>query len=238
MPEITEDFRKRKIITASLAGVLLIAVVLCACLLFITPDTQAQTTVLKKGSSGQQVKQLQQKLNSAGFNCGTVDGIFGTNTYNAVKKFQKSKGLTVDGIVGTQTAKALGLTLSSGSSSNSGYSSSDVYLLAKCIHAEARGEPYTGQVAVGAVILNRVRSSSFPNSISGVIYQPYAFTAVNDGQMNLEPNDTAFRAARDAINGWDPSNGCLYYFNPSTATSKWIWTRTIKLKIGKHNFCV
>lgn len=238
MSEITVDFRKRKIITASLAGVLLIAVVLCAVLLFVTPQTQAQTSVLKKGSSGQQVKQLQQKLNAAGFNCGTVDGIFGTNTYNAVRKFQESKGLKVDGIVGTQTAKALGLTLSSGSSSNSGYSSSDVYLLAKCIHAEARGEPYTGQVAVGAVILNRVRSSSFPNSISGVIYQPYAFTAVNDGQMNLEPNDTAYRAARDAINGWDPSNGCLYYFNPSTATSKWIWSRTIKLKIGKHNFCV
>lgn len=238
MSEITVDFRKRKIITASLAGVLLIAVVLCAVLLFVTPQTQAQTSVLKKGSSGQQVKQLQQKLNAAGFNCGTVDGIFGTNTYNAVRKFQESKGLKVDGIVGSQTAKALGLTLSSGSSSNSGYSSSDVYLLAKCIHAEARGEPYTGQVAVGAVILNRVRSSSFPNSISGVIYQPYAFTAVNDGQMNLEPNDTAYRAARDAINGWDPSNGCLYYFNPSTATSKWIWSRTIKLKIGKHNFCV
>ena len=128
------------------------------------------------------------------------------------------------------------MSLSSGSGGNSSYSSSDVYLLAKCIYAEARGEPYIGQVAIGAVVLNRVKSSSFPNTIAGVIYQPYAFTAVADGQINLEPNDTAYKAARDAMNGWDPTNGCLYYYNPATATSAWIWSRPVMLSIGNHNF--
>ena len=156
----------------------------------------------------------------------------------AVKNFQKSRGLVVDGIVGNATAKALGITLNSGSSGNSNYAGGDIYLLAKTIHAEARGEPYIGQVAVGAVVLNRVKSSSFPNTISGVVYQPWAFTAVHDGQINLEPNDSAMRAAKDAMNGWDPTNGCLYYFNPATATSKWIWSRKVQLTIGKHKFAI
>ncbi len=221
---------------------ILVAVVLAAViipvLLFGVQDSSSveESAVLKVGSSGSQVKTLQTKLNNWGYDAGTVDGIFGSKTQAAVKRFQQKNGLVVDGIVGAKTAAALGMTLSSSSSSNSSYSSQDVYLLAKCIHAEARGEPYIGQVAVGAVVLNRVKSSSFPNSISGVIYQPYAFTAVIDGQMNLEPNDTAYNAARDAMNGWDPTNGCIYYYNPATATSSWIWSRPVMITIGKHNF--
>lgn len=196
-----------------------------------------EVAAVRQGDSGSTVKQIQQKLNEYGFSVGTVDGIFGTKTLNAVKNFQKSRGLVVDGIVGNATAKALGITLGT-SSGNSNYSGGDVYLLAKTIHAEARGEPYIGQVAVGAVVLNRVRSSSFPNTIAGVVYQPWAFTAVHDGQINLEPNESAMRAAKDAMNGWDPTNGCIYYFNPATATSKWIWSRKVQLTIGKHKFAI
>ena len=197
-----------------------------------------ESVVLKVGSSGSQVRTLQTKLNNWGYDAGKADGIFGSATKAAVIRFQKKNGLVADGIVGAKTAAALGMTLSSSSSSNSSYSSQDVYLLAKCIHAEARGEPYMGQVAVGAVVLNRVKSSRFPNTISGVIYQPYAFTAVIDGQMNLEPNETAYNAARDAMNGWDPTNGCIYYYNPATATSSWIWSRKVMIAIGKHNFAI
>lgn len=203
----------------------------------IVSDSVLETAAIRKGDSGSKVKEIQRKLNELGFSVGNVDGIFGSKTLTAVKNFQRSRGLTVDGIVGTATAKALGITLSS-SGGNSNYSGGDVYLLAKTIHAEARGEPYIGQVAVGAVVLNRVKSSSFPNTISGVVYQPWAFTAVHDGQINLEPNDTAMRAAKDAMNGWDPTNGCIYYFNPATATSKWIWSRKVQLTIGKHKFAI
>jgi len=178
-----------------------------------------------------QVKTVQTKLKNWGYYTGSVDGIYGTKTKAAVVKFQKNNSLTADGVVGSKTAAALGMSLTS-------QTSSDLYLLAKCIYAEARGEPYSGQVAVGAVILNRVDSSKFPNTISGVIYQPYAFTCVNDGQINLEPNTTAYNAARDALNGWDPSNGALYYYNPSTATSSWIWSLTIVATIGEHNFAI
>ncbi len=204
----------------------------------IVADSLMEVAAVRKGDSGSKVKEIQRKLNELGFSVGNVDGIFGSKTLAAVKKFQKSRGLTVDGIVGTNTAKALGISLSSGSSGNSNYSGGDIYLLAKTIHAEARGEPYIGQVAVGAVVLNRVKSSSFPNTISGVVYQPWAFTAVHDGQINLEPNDSAMRAAKDAMNGWDPTNGCIYYFNPATATSSWIWSREVKLTIGKHKFAI
>lgn len=229
---------KKLIIMRSVCALAVLAVVLTAALAFLPGggDEEIGAAVLKVGSSGQQVRTLQTKLNNWGYNAGTVDGIFGSNTLAAVKRFQANNGLTVDGIVGAKTAAALGMTLSGSSSSNSSYSSSDLYLLAKCIYAEARGEPYIGQVAVGAVVLNRVESSSFPNTIAGVIYQPYAFTAVSDGQINLEPNDTAYKAARDALNGWDPTNGCIYYYNPSTATSAWIWSRPIMLSIGRHNF--
>lgn len=230
--------KKKLIIMRSVCALAVLAVVLTAALAFLPDggDEEIGAAVLKVGSSGQQVRTLQTKLNNWGYNAGTVDGIFGSNTLAAVKRFQANNGLTVDGIVGAKTAAALGMTLSGSSSSNSSYSSSDLYLLAKCIYAEARGEPYIGQVAIGAVVLNRVESSSFPNTIAGVIYQPYAFTAVSDGQINLEPNDTAYKAARDALNGWDPTNGCIYYYNPSTATSAWIWSRPIMLSIGRHNF--
>lgn len=207
---------------------------------FTVRDVSAE--VLKQGAQGALVKTVQTKLKNWGYYSGTVDGIYGPKTVAAVKYFQRVNGLTQDGIVGAKTAAAMGISLSSSSSSASssasGYSSSDSYLLAKCIYAEARGEPYTGQVAVGAVILNRVRSSKFPNSISGVIYQPYAFTCVADGQINLTPDSNAKKAAQDALNGWDPTNGCLYYYNPATATSSWIWSRTVMLSIGKHNFAL
>ena len=204
----------------------------------VVAEGSLEVAAIRKGDSGSKVKEIQRKLNEYGFSVGNVDGIFGSKTLQAVKNYQKSRGLVVDGIVGNATAKALGITLNSGSSGNSNYAGGDIYLLAKTIHAEARGEPYIGQVAVGAVVLNRVKSSSFPNTISGVVYQPWAFTAVHDGQINLEPNDSAMRAAKDAMNGWDPTNGCLYYFNPATATSKWIWSRKVQLTIGKHKFAI
>lgn len=177
-------------------------------------------------------KSVQQKLKDLGYYKGGVDGIYGLLTREAVTNFQRDYGLSVDGIIGPETLGALGI------NNSASQSSSDLYLLAKCIHAEARGEPYVGQVAVGAVILNRVESPEFPNTISGVIYQPWAFTAVNDGQINLEPNDTAYQAAQDALNGWDPTYGCLYYYNPETATSKWIYSRQVVITIGKHVFAI
>lgn len=229
---------KKTTVLRAVCAVLILAVIAVPIAVFGGTDASEteDSVVLKVGSSGAQVKTLQTKLNNWGYDVGTVDGIFGSKTQAAVKRFQQKNGLVADGIVGAKTAAALGMTLTSSSSSNSSYSSQDVYLLAKCIHAEARGEPYVGQVAVGAVVLNRVRSSSFPNTIAGVIYQPYAFTAVIDGQMNLEPNETAYNAARDAMNGWDPTNGCIYYYNPATATSSWIWSRPVMITIGKHNF--
>lgn len=219
--------------------VLLVVVVVMAALLCRSFESEeVDAFALKQGSSGQQVRQIQSKLSAWGYYSGEVDGIYGSKTTEAVKNFQRVNGLKVDGIVGEETAAKIGIALTQSSSTNSSYNSQDVYLLAKCVYAESRGEPYTGQVAVAAVVLNRVRSSSFPNTIAGVIYQPYAFTAVADGQINLEPNQTAYNAVRDAMNGWDPTNGCLYYFNPATATSSWIWTREVKLTISKHKFAV
>ena len=193
-------------------------------------------TLSKYGSRGNEVIQIQTKLKRWGFYTGNIDGIYGTQTVNAVKYFQRKNGLTVDGIAGPATLKAMGITSSSTSSSSSNYNS-NLNLLARLIYGEARGEPYTGQVAVGAVVMNRVRSSSFPNTISGVIYQSGAFDVVKDGQINLTPNANARKAAQDAINGWDPSYGAIYYFNPSTATNKWIWSRPMTVTIGKHRFC-
>lgn len=193
----------------------------------------------KYGSSGDEVKQIQEKLKSWGYYSGSVDGIYGSQTVAAVKAFQEKNNLTVDGIAGAETLNAMGITSSSLSSSNSSTSSSstDVDLIARAIYGEARGEPYAGQVAVGAVILNRVKSSSFPNTVAGVVYQSGAFDAVSDGQINLTPDSTAIKAAQDAVNGWDPSYGAIYYFNPSTATNKWIWSRELTITIGKHRFC-
>lgn len=190
----------------------------------------------KYGSRGDEVKQIQTKLKKWGYYSGNVDGIFGSQTLQAVKKFQKKNGLTADGIVGTKTLAALGINSSSSSTSSSS-NSSDLNLLSKLVYGEARGESYRGQVAVAATVLNRVAHSSFPNTISGVIYQKGAFTAVSDGQINLTANSTAKKAAQDAINGWDPTFGCIYYFNPNTATSSWIWSRQQVITIGKHIFC-
>lgn len=192
----------------------------------------------KYGSRGTEVRTIQEKLKRWGYYNGSIDGIYGTQTVTAVKKFQQKNGLTVDGIAGQKTLAAMGISSSStNSSGSSGSNSSDINLLGHLIYGEARGEPYTGQVAVGAVILNRVKSNSFPNTIAGVIYQRGAFDAVSDGQINMAPDSTAKKAAQDAINGWDPSYGAIYYFNPSTATNKWIWSRPMTVTIGKHRFC-
>ena len=196
-------------------------------------------TLSKYGSRGNEVTQIQTKLKRWGYYTGNIDGIYGTQTVNAVKYLQRKNGLTQDGIAGPATLKAMGIYNSSSSSSSSSTTSnsSNLNLLARLIYGEARGEPYTGQVAVGAVVMNRVRSSSFPNSISGVIYQSGAFDAVKDGQINLNPDANAKKAAQDAINGWDPSYGAIYYFNPATATNKWIWSRPMTITIGRHRFC-
>lgn len=192
----------------------------------------------KYGSRGNEVIQIQTKLKRWGYYSGNIDGIYGSQTLSAVKWFQSKNGLVADGIAGKKTLEAMGIFSSSNTSTgNSSTNSSDLNLLSRLIYGEARGEPYTGQVAVGAVVLNRVKNSSFPNSIAGVIYQSGAFNVVNDGQINLTPNDTARKAARDALNGWDPSYGAIYYFNPSTATNKWIWSRPQTVTIGKHRFC-
>ncbi|MGN0817455.1 MAG: spore cortex-lytic enzyme [Candidatus Coproplasma sp.] len=207
------------------------------------------TAVLKQGSSGGEVKELQRRLKEWGYYSGEVDGIYGAGTVEAVKLFQKKNGLTPDGIAGRATFEALGMNDSvrvldndkknqTAGGNSSSYTSSDLYLLAKCIYAEARGESYTGQVAVGAVILNRVKSADFPNTVAGVIYQRHAFTAVSDGQINLEPDSTALNAASDALNGWDPTYGCLYYYNPAVATSSWIFGRQTVTTIGKHVFAI
>ena len=181
-------------------------------------------------------KEVQTVLKKWGYYTGTVDGINGPLTKSAVKKFQRKYGLTADGIVGPLTASKMGLRVKGSSSSS--YNNNDLYLLAKLVHSEARGESYTGQVAVAAVVLNRVDDSRFPNTIAGVIYQPWAFTAINDGQFNLEPNNTAYQAARDAMNGWDPTYGAVYYYNPRTATSSWIRSTKTVTVIGQHVFSV
>ena len=200
-------------------------------------ENLAVETLSKYGSRGSEVTQIQTKLKRWGYYSGSIDGIYGTQTVNAVKYFQRKNGLTVDGIAGPATLKAMGITSSSSSSSSSSSYNSNLNLLARVIYGEARGEPYTGQVAVGAVVMNRIKSSSFPNTLAGVVYQSGAFDAVKDGQVNLTPNSTAKKAAQDAMNGWDPSYGAIYYFNPSTATNKWIWSRPMTVTIGKHRFC-
>ena len=193
--------------------------------------------VLEVGSSGANVTKVQNRLIQYGYMTGSADGKYGEKTRDAVILFQKRNGLTVDGRVGKATAAALGVTLTSPtSSSSSTIVSADQKLLAKLVYAEARGESYKGQVAVAAVVLNRVSSSSFPNTISGVIYQTGAFSCVSNGSINNTPNDTAVRAAFDAMNGWDPTNGCLYYYNPGKTSDSWIRTRTVVTVIGNHYF--
>lgn len=193
----------------------------------------ADAAAYRQGSSGSTVTTIQTKLKRWGYYSGSVDGIYGSRTTEAVKYFQSTNGLTPDGVAGNSTLKAMGIYKTDGSSSNS----SDLYLLAKVISAEARGEPYTGQVAVGAVILNRIEHPSFPNSIAGVVYEPGAFTCMVDGQIDQPIADSAYQAARDAMNGSDPTGGAIYYFNPVTATSAWIWSRPLITVIGSHRFC-
>ena len=185
------------------------------------------------GSRGQEVRSIQTKLKSLGFYKGAVDGIYGAATQKAVRAFQKSVGITADGIAGQKTLLYLGL----GSSASGGQSSSDLTLLAKLIAAEARGESYTGQVAVGAVVLNRVAHASFPDTIAGVIYQRGAFSCVNDSNWNVAPNATSRKAAQDAMNGWDPSGGAIYYYNPAKTTNAFMWSRPVIVVIGNHRFC-
>lgn len=245
----------------------IVAVLFTSLMIYTQPWEQQQTAptfssaVLKVGSSGEDVSELQGRLKYLGYYNGDIDGQFGSKTKNAVTWFQWKFGLTSDGVVGAATKTKLvnatkkwhpTLTAESSSSSNKssgsnksssaqsnllGFTENDIQLMANAVYGEARGEPYDGQVAVAAVILNRVKHPDFPNTVYGVIFQPRAFTAVDDGQIYLSPNETAKRAVRDAINGMDPTYGCIYYFNPDTATSAWIWTRQQVLTIGKHIFC-
>ena len=206
------------------------------CVLVVVSLSVTTTLALSKiGSRSDEVKKIQTALRDKGYFTSNIDGIFGTLTKNAVIAFQKDNGLTPDGIAGQKTLKALGIT--NGDSSFSGYDSNDYELLARTISAEARGESYLGQVAVGAVILNRIEHPSFPDTLSGVIYQKGAFSCLLDGQFYEPIADSAYSAARDAINGLDPSGGAIYYYNPVTATNKWIRSRPVITTIGKHTFC-
>ena len=212
-------------------ALIVVALFICAANFVVQINNLGTVSTIETGTLSEN-KAVQSRLKDLGYYDGPIDGYLGGNTVPAVKAFQRDYGLAVDGIVGKATLSALGITV------GAQQTNSDLYLLAKCVYAEARGEPYTGQVAVAAVILNRVASPDFPNTISGVIYQPWAFTAVNDGQISLEPDQTAYNAARDALNGWDPTYGCLYYYNPTTATSQWIYSRQTVVQIGEHIFAI
>lgn len=200
-------------------------------------------TILEVGSRGDDVVKVQKRLIQFDYLSGEADGRYGEATRNAVIRFQKNNGLSADGKVGKETAAALGVTLSGSSSStaassSASYVSADHRLLARLVYAEARGEPYKGKVAVAAVALNRVGSASFPNTLSGVIYQSGAFSSVSNGSINNTPDSECIRAALDALNGWDPSGGCLYFYNAKTAEDKWIFSRTVQTVIGNHSFAV
>ena len=196
----------------------------------------SSSVALRQGSRGETVRKVQEKLKALGYYNGSADGVYGSMTEGAVRRFQSERGLTPDGVCGVRTLSALGLSSATEQSVAASANDGSVYLLARIISAEARGESYKGQVAVGAVVLNRVKSSRFPNTLAGVIYQRGAFTAVTDGQFDQPIADSAYRAARDALNGWDPTGGCLYYYNPATARSQWIFSLPVKLVIGKHRF--
>ncbi|MBE7054599.1 MAG: spore cortex-lytic enzyme [Ruminococcaceae bacterium] len=215
---------------------IIISAVICLLLAVICINVSA---VSKSGSRGEEVRKIQTKLKNWGYYNGSVDGVYGWQTENAVRSFQKKNGLTADGVAGEKTLNAMGIFSSGGTSSSSsgGANNANIELLARVINGEARGEPYEGQVAVGAVVLNRVDHPSFPNSISGVVYQKGAFTAVDDGQINAQMYASSRRAARDALNGWDPTGGAIYYYNPKTATNQWIRSREIICTIGGHVFC-
>ncbi len=228
-------FKTKKTIYAMIWITLAFSLFLSYQIFFRNSEAEALS---KYGSRGEEVRTIQTKLKRWGYYSGNIDGIYGSQTQSAVRWFQSKNGLSVDGIAGPKTLAAMGIYNSSGNSSSSGATNSnDLNLLARLVYGEARGEPYTGQVAVAAVVLNRVKSSSFPNTVAGVIYQSGAFDVVSDGQINLTPDSTAKKAAQDALNGWDPSYGAIYYFNPKTATNKWIWSRPATVTIGNHRFC-
>ena len=208
----------------------LLAVLFCSC-------AAVPAASYKVGSSGEAVREIQQRLKDWGYYKGDVDGKYGTATKNAVIWFQRKHGITVDGIVGAQTAEKLGVAAPNGGTGGGGGNSNDTYLLACLIYGEARGEPYKGMVAVGAVVLNRVKSSLFPNSIANVIYQSGAFSVVDDGQINLTPDADAISAAKDAMNGWDPSGGALFYYNPAKTSNQYMRSRPVIVTIGEHIFC-
>lgn len=218
---------------------LAISIALCTVAVYNRAETDtledSVQTLSKLGSRGDEVRRVQQKLKQLGYYKGSVDGIFGVQTQTAVKAFQRNCGLTVDGIAGPKTLLYLGL---SGGSTTSTGTSSDLNLLARLISAEARGESYTGQVAVGAVVLNRVRHSSFPDTISGVIYQSGAFSCVNTSNWYASVSDSSKKAAQDALNGWDPSGGAIYYYNPAKTTNSWMLSRPVVKVIGNHRFCL
>lgn len=227
--------KRFKRITASVLMILFVGSLVTYDNMYLTASSEA----LRPGSTGAEVTELQQRLVNWEYLPGEITGVYNEQTYLAIKSFQEDYGLKATGIADKDTLLAVGM--SRMVESGHAYAQtriSDEQLLARAINGEARGEPYEGQVAVGAVILNRTRNSNFPKTIAGVIYQPGAFTAVSDGQINvaIAPKSTVIKAARDALNGWDPTNGCIYYWNPATATSKWIWSRKIMKKIGKHNF--
>ena len=225
--------KKKKLILA--IAVIFAVNIAIICAFKLLPGAAAAS--YKRGSSGETVKQIQTRLAEWGYYSGAIDGIYGSATESAVRRFQKANGLTADGICGSATLTAIGLPSGgSGGGTNTSYSN-DVQLLARLISAEARGEPYTGQVAVGAVVLNRIEHPSFPSTLSGVIYQKGAFSCLDDGQFDEPIADSAYKAAQDALNGWDPSGGAIYYFNPNTATNSWIWSRPLIVTIGKHRFC-
>ena len=219
--------------------VLALALVFAVNIFIIALAQHASAELYKKGSSGPTVSEIQTRLKNWGYYTGSVDGVYGSKTEKAVRWFQQKNGLSADGQVGDETLAALGIPAGGAASDSTGSQSGSgsLDLLARLISAEARGEPYEGQVAVGAVVLNRTQHPSFPNSIAEVIYQPGAFSCLDDGQFDEPVAESAYRAARDAVNGWDPSYGAIYYFNPSTATSKWIWSRPLIVNIGKHRFC-
>lgn len=230
----------RRILVYSIIGL----IAYFSVLMFTTPYTNAvKAYTYRYGSSGTIVVEIQRRLKAWGYYTGSLDGKYGYNTYLAVKSFQSVNGLAVDGIVGDNTLAALGIYAGppqTGTASSSGSASSysqDVMLLARLINGEARGEPYTGQVAVGAVVMNRTRDARFPHTIAGVIYQPGAFTAIVDGQIDANIEQSSINAARDALNGWDPSGGAVYYYNPAKTTNAWIWSRPVIKVIGSHYFC-
>ena len=217
--------------------ILALALIFAVNIFIIALAQRASADLYKKGSGGAVVTEIQTRLKNWGYYFGAVDGVYGSQTEKAVRWFQEKNGLTADGQVGDQTLAALGIPTGQSTSESTDSGSGSLDLLARLISAEARGEPYEGQVAVGAVVLNRIRHPSFPNSVAEVIYQPGAFSCLDDGQFDEPVAESAYRAARDAVNGWDPSYGAIYYFNPSTATSKWIWSRPLIVNIGKHRFC-